>query len=167
MAQVNIDVAKQATSDEINSRIGFSDMELIEMGKNYTTVQFDNLAATETELLSISGEGAIAFLEIKTTSKTSIKVYLDEKILFDFSALSSSTSNVARFNFGLIYPNSGGSTLKLLDLHNFVNGFQVSSDSSVLYSPILPTFKNSLKIYGYATTSDSDNYIKVSYGFKG
>jgi len=171
MAIVNIDVAKQVTSDEINSKIGFSDMELIEIGKNYTAVQFNNLAATETELLSITGEGAMNHLKIGTTTANEvfIKIYLDGKILFDFSVLHASSSTSVEFTFGVTFPYGGNSSFKLQDLHKFVGNFQILATTTLtgLYSPILPTFKNSLKIYGYATTNDLNNYIQVSYGLKG
>lgn len=167
MAEKIIDVAKQETSDEIKSKIPLSDMELIEMGKNYTNVTFNNLVPTETELVSITGEGALSSLKLKseTGGETFVKVYLDEKLLFNFSV---SEDSYRFISLGLAAPrgNPSQETWKLEDLSSLINGKRNTGyELKQLFA--LPSFKSSLKIYGRATVSNTNHNIEVSYGFKG
>lgn len=188
-----IDVAKQETSDEILGKIGsaedagtllgnsnalvehmgysYTDMELIELSKNYYTATFDNLADTETEVLNVVGEGVLTYASVSgkasadVTALTRAKIYIDDELFLNFAISVTSTSSKYSkiLVFGFI-SDADRAVKKVDNLTSFLNMVESSSRTVYLYS--LPSFKKSLKVVASTSISDANNSVNIYYALK-
>lgn len=195
MAQVNIDIAKQITSDEINGKVDvlgatadtggsategtvmgklnnliksneFTDIDLIKMSTNYINATYTLLPLTETELLSVTGEGAITNIFVEASASINyIKVYIDDELRFDFSVKSVSSINYRRLCFGRIAYNSSAYVDRISDMTGLINGNQLTSNAYYILFPFL-IFKKNFKILGYSSVSNDTTKTIISYSLK-
>ncbi len=141
---------------QANDRL-VTDNDIIKACTNYTQFILRNLPVVETEILNISGEGFIMSIAAHASAvgyTTTMKVYIDGELLFDFGIYGTGSKLV---QFGIT------SAVVFEDLHLFKNGNLTSTTRNIAS---LLHFKENLRVVTTASASGENDFASITYGLK-
>lgn len=146
------------------------DNDVIKAGTNLQMPVFANLPPEYTEVLNVTGEGYLSYMNLKgstTGSTTKIKVYIDNNLFFDFGITLSGGTNLWQYLYTLSdEAGKVGNTLPYLN--SFVGGniITISSTNATAIAGRLLHFRYNLRVVACANTVSENDYVSVRYALK-